>query len=572
VDVDRFLAFAAERSCGALGLRRCAVYVDDGDGRLACRAAYHSGAFSRAPTDIDADATDDLQRLADVGIARWLVHASEETSPAVRRFLDEWNTRTLLLVPLLGEANLTGMMFLADDGGIRSQFATELEVAASLGLVIGRLVAHRREQAAVGATLQARLLEGAARIDRRLSQAVLEGGGLAGIIALVAELIGKPVALCDARRRLVAASQPGQMSPLDGEVVEVVLRDADLADILKTTEFGGCRVLAPRLYDGVSLRHLLSPVDLCGERCGWIIAKEQPSRFTTLDGLVIRQAASHVALELSAQRRALAAAIDVRAWLARQLLRGTPDLRGEAEHIGIDLDVPRIVAFVTRSSGALSSIEAALLVDSIRACVRGEVLWTRGSEGVALLIEVDQESAVVAEVRAIKQILRDALDEIGDGVAGLSGVCREPTGTPRAYREAREVAQGLMRFATADGPHVMASEDLGPGRVFLANGEVAAIGLFVEDVLGPLLTGGEAMTQLLTTLETYFAARRSIRRTSSALGVHENTVRYRLGRVHVLTGLDVGGRPDDQMSIHLALLVMRLRGHEALRGFEDDSP
>jgi sugar diacid utilization regulator len=51
------------------------------------------------------------------------------------------------------------------------------------------------------------------------------------------------------------------------------------------------------------------------------------------------------------------------------------------------------------------------------------------------------------------------------------------------------------------------------------------------------------------------------------LDVHENTIRKRLARVHALTSLDLVGDADDQMAAHTALLVLRLRGHDALPGF-----
>jgi DNA-binding PucR family transcriptional regulator len=52
------------------------------------------------------------------------------------------------------------------------------------------------------------------------------------------------------------------------------------------------------------------------------------------------------------------------------------------------------------------------------------------------------------------------------------------------------------------------------------------------------------------------------------LGVHENTVRYRLARVHALTGLDVAGDASDQLSVQMALLVLRLQGHPDLPPFD----
>jgi hypothetical protein len=49
-----------------------------------------------------------------------------------------------------------------------------------------------------------------------------------------------------------------------------------------------------------------------------------------------------------------------------------------------------------------------------------------------------------------------------------------------------------------------------------------------------------------------------VRCCAHALGVHENTVRYRLARVERLTGLCVCADASDQLTVQLGLLVLRL--------------
>jgi len=51
-----------------------------------------------------------------------------------------------------------------------------------------------------------------------------------------------------------------------------------------------------------------------------------------------------------------------------------------------------------------------------------------------------------------------------------------------------------------------------------------------------------------------------VRETAEQVGVHENTIRYRLARIAELTGLDVATNADDQLAGQLATLVLRLEG------------
>ena len=68
----------------------------------------------------------------------------------------------------------------------------------------------------------------------------------------------------------------------------------------------------------------------------------------------------------------------------------------------------------------------------------------------------------------------------------------------------------------------------------------------------------------------------SIRRCAVRLGVHENTIRYRLARIEELTGMPVTHDPDAQLRARLSMLVLMLQGRvpapvEAPRAAAGDS-
>jgi sugar diacid utilization regulator len=288
----------------------------------------------------------------------------------------------------------------------------------------------------------------------------------------------------------------------------------------------------------------------------------------------VRRAAKYAALELAAESRADAATSDARSLLLRQLIRGTQgdDVRRSANNLGIDLDRPSVVAFVTAVAHRGDSIDSEELAAALARRVPGEVLATKGPEGVALLLDIAGDEAPLVAVRRVKRCLSEACQEIAAGelIAGISAISRDPGGVPRAYREAREVARCIDSFAGAEVARVLAADDLGPGRLFVANGDGGAIDRFVEDVIGPLLGGEDGTTDLLRTLHVFYDTGRSVRLSATRLGIHENTVRYRLARVCALTGLDVAADAGDQLTVQMSLLVLRLRGHRALPSFDRD--
>lgn len=308
----------------------------------------------------------------------------------------------------------------------------------------------------------------------------------------------------------------------------------------------------------------MAPVARAGEVFGRLVIAEHPVPFPGIAHYVALRAADYLATEYVTQRRIAQVAWNARASLTRQLIGGTAgdsDLRASAEYLGVNLAVDRLLAFVTDSEGELGADDLAQMVSDALGL---EVLPVRGSEGVALAVESAADTSPGPFVGRVRRAVAAALAAVGGAgnVAGLSGVAR-PGELRRAYREARETALCVRRFG---GPYtrVVAADDLGPARLFLANSEVGAVRAFVQDVLGPLLSGTPRAADLLRTLLCFFETGRSVHESAGVLGVHENTVRLRLARVHDLTGLNVAAAPTDQLSVQTALLVLRLRGDPAL--------
>ena len=548
---DDFPALIASCACRAAGAARCAVYLPAEEGRfrgVAAHPAEHAAAVRR----LSAGGPSDAFTREIVGTRSPVLIEDTLTDPrAAQSTLRAWKIRTILGVPLLHGERVVGVLFVDPAGAPFAFTPDHVEAVAAIGRIAGELLAGRAASSALREerdTLdrQNRLLRGASLADRRFGQAVLDGAGIGGIVAALAELTGKPAAFFDSRHHRVAATA-----------------DVHLPDGHGAIGSGSSATLGPHLDAGIRHRHLIAPVDGDG---GWMVLVEQSARLSAFDDLAIRRAARHVAIESAAATRACTAAWDAHSLLARQLIRGTQDqdVRRSAEHLGIDLDVSWIAGYVQ------ADLDDQVLAGELSRTIDADVLATKGPEGIALLVPLVDGEAPVLRVRELKQSLAVACAALGVDapVAGLSAVCREPAEIPRGYREAREVARCIDHFAAA-GHGVLAADDLGPGRLFVARGDTAGIERFVEDVLGPLLVAGD--DGLLTTLHVFFDTARSIRTSAARLCVHENTVRYRLSRVRSLTGLDVAGDASDQLSVQMALLVLRLQGHPVLPAFEADA-
>lgn len=166
---------------------------------------------------------------------------------------------------------------------------------------------------------------------------------------------------------------------------------------------------------------------------------------------------------------------------------------------------------------------------------------------LAALIRLRSADALAPASTAAER-LRSATGSPG-AVAGI-GAPRRGTGElPQAWREAVAAA----RTATAEprfGPTGVWT-DLGPYRLLTALPPGAAD----DPRVTPLLSASH--TELARTAEEFLDHAGQAGRTAATLGIHRQTLYYRLSRVEQLTGLDLDNG-EDRLLLHMALKGARL--------------
>ncbi|WP_157537371.1 PucR family transcriptional regulator [Nocardioides sp. Root190] len=401
--------------------------------------------------------------------------------------------------------------------------------------------------------------------EMRLSAVVASGGGIAGLVQATAEMTANPVWLIDPQHRVVSRSGSARGSDFRAPDVDHLVAQHGPADL----ECGRPLIVSAQPVLGIERRHLLMPVRRDDCLFAWLVIAEVSVRLGSEDAALLCRAAFHLASEYAVQRRVARASWNARATLARQLVRGhtrDDDIADAAEYLGVQASADRVLVYIADAPGAEPRDEEELSA-RVAADLGVEVLATRGREGMILLVEAPDLQGNVSFVHEVKGAMRRLLAAIGDpdAIVGVSGVTR-PAALQRAYRETREVVLCVDRFARTS-ERVIAVDDLGPARLFVANGDLGAVRRYVQDVVGPLLDGGPGKADLLRTLQCFFDTGRSVRESAARLGIHENTVRLRLAKVHDLTGLDVASDANDQLSAQTALLVLRLDGHPVIPSF-----
>src|SRR5205814_3608904 len=121
---------------------------------------------------------------------------------------------------------------------------------------------------------------------------------------------------------------------------------------------------------------------------------------------------------------------------------------------------------------------------------------------------------------------------------GIGNLAQSVAELARSHLEARQA----LRLSKRAGAHarVISYRSLGAFRLLLEVQSPEALRGFVGEVVGPLLKYAESReTPLLETLEALAAARWVRRGAARALGIHINSMTYRIERIESLTRLSL---------------------------------
>ncbi|MFF2184025.1 PucR family transcriptional regulator [Streptomyces sp. NPDC058155] len=199
-------------------------------------------------------------------------------------------------------------------------------------------------------------------------------------------------------------------------------------------------------------------------------------------------------------------------------------------------DGPHVVLCVTPWRGA---------DPTVRAVAGTAALCTLPDLSLALLVRLRSGDALGPALAATER-LRDAAGP--EATAGAATPRRGLAELPDAWHEAVSAAR-----ATAAQPRygpVAQWSEIGPYRL------LTSLPAGTDPAVRPLLT--PAHTDLTHTAEVYLDHAGQAGRTASELGIHRQTLYYRLSRIEQLTGLDLADG-EDRLLLHMALKSARLK-------------
>lgn len=344
---------------------------------------------------------------------------------------------------------------------------------------------------------------------RRLVAAVTSGEGLAGLVAAGSAELGVSCSVLTAAGRVLAG--PSLASDLRATLVRRVLR-------------------ADRLPIVVSKHSVFLSR-------GWYLVMAGDHRHWEEDQQAV---AAELATLVGLERSRLDEARRIESRAAVPLLRvllsedATP-AEIDSRLAATDLEPPVVVLSATGVSSAV--------VKELLASFPGQALTGDLGDEIYGLIGLS-DTAVVSEIR---EMLRVLTPEISLGISH----CADAAGLRTAVQEARH-ARRLAELSAARTA-VVVGDEVASHLLLLAAVPDELRRSFRARVLGPLIAYDNVhKSELLRTLRVFLEHSGSWAQTSSALHVHVNTLRYRIGRISELTGRDLTRFPD-RVDLYLAL-------------------
>jgi len=403
------------------------------------------------------------------------------------------------------------------------------------------------------------------QLYRKLSEMSREGQGLAAMTEVMAKLTGKMIIVQDKRLEIQAVSIPHN-SPLEmTQLREVLARRDELPTILRNRK-AAARTRQSHWQQFLPIENmgrLVSPI-ISGDRArGYLSVIGPADQLDLLDSLTVEQGAAACALEMAKAKAVSEAKKALRGDFLEGLLAGTlPPKEVERLESRLDHNTKQphailILAWQAPASPSLRRLETA--VNWVLSNHSRPALAHVYSDKHVCIFQALKDSGDIDTARELgRRLYGQVKAEFPDVrlIAGMSGPAPTLADWPAVYNEALKAMQLGARLKLN---YVVEFNSLGVYQLLGQLEDIPTVRAFARQVVGPLAQYDEQhRSNLVQTIDAYFAHHGNVSQTAESLFIHRNTLLYRLDRIQELTGHDLD-QSNMRLALHLALKLWQLR-------------
>ena len=552
---DALLELIIRETTSAMGTDVCSVYLLRPGGRelvLTATNGLNEGMVGRVTMKVGE------------GITGWVAETREPRAVRdVRREphwkwipgLDQERFRSMLSVPIEAGDRLVGVLNVQSVA--RRAFApADVDFLRALAAQVAGIL----ERSELQRLLEFQLAEIRLSHDihERFTKLSLEGSGIPAILEAVGALAGGGAALysSDGFRLLAGYGELPARLHIPPRLLVSGSRELRIS-----------AGRPPRPLDVVPVR---AGSELLGLLAVSVPEPPQPDEDGRLRAL--EHGSTVLALELSKERAAAEVERRLRGDLVEELLTGDLEA-GEAERLARQAErlghrIPQRAWVLVLEADEIEEQRRPsrqrrlddVLTELVRRRLPGALTLIRSASAV-FLVPAEAAPELAAAERLAEQLQAAASRVVRPGSVsvGVGNLAEAAGELARSHQEARQALRLARRAGARAG--IASYRSLGAFRLLLEVQSPDAMRRFVDELLGPLLRYAESRdTPLLETLEALAQGRWVRRVAARQLGVHINSLSYRVDRIESLSGLKLDD-PETRVAVAIALRARSMLGH-----------
>ncbi len=387
--------------------------------------------------------------------------------------------------------------------------------------------------------------------SRRLMELAIVGESLADLTTTLSENAQRDVFIVGRDGRLLAMTSPSGQVPSSSVMMPLLEAGRPLElEWVKANPAGSMAEPATTVlpWDGEQYR-VVAPILGRDGYLGMLSLLIGNQQATAEERALASRGAAASAIVLAREQAAAVARQELELNVLDEILDGA--LRSEisliqqARRLGHALDQPH-AALVARFEST-AGVQSRASLDATRVAVEAalgrldvSVLWRIRHNNIEVVWNPGQiEQGADFPVAFQQELMRQNRSATPSVVSiGAGAIHAGTAGIRQSHQEAKQ-ALTMSRRLYGSG-QVTRFEDLGIYRLLFAARELPELRSFHDDALTALIEyDRQHGAELLRTLGAFFAGRCGPKETSAILGVHRNTVLYRLERIRELTGFDL---------------------------------
>ncbi|MEM7032931.1 MAG: PucR family transcriptional regulator ligand-binding domain-containing protein [Chloroflexota bacterium] len=405
------------------------------------------------------------------------------------------------------------------------------------------------------------LLKRSDYIHQTLTQVVLEGGQMQDLADLLARLVHRSITIENPElNRLFAYATHGegeldiarQESIQAGKTPPLIRKHVLESGILEEAKQRLQPVIVPAAPEvGMTDERYVAPIVVGREIYGyvWLIAGDDP--LDESDRMAIERAAVVAALIMLNETAVRQTEARLQSDLISQILSGQAEsisLLDRANRLGLDLQQPQRVLLLKPPDDVLPSLR---LADEFRTTIQ-EVSpnYIIQPLGRYLILILPDEVATADLCIALTQRLSGLKISIGRTASALVNLAQ----SHREAEEAMEIGQTL-----ATGYDIYDFDELGflPWLYHLPK-NTRLVNPYIQRISRLATEERAARAQLLQTLEVLLDCGNNASETARVLGIHRNTLTYRLKQIEALCDVSLAN-PEVRLNLQIAIKAYHLQ-------------